>query len=144
MVQELKQTCSLPSGGSARWLVAVFLAAVAGALLVELGRTATADLRCVEELGLTGRGVLVVPSQISRDGYGVYLIDSDKGRMCVYQYQPASGKLRLLASRNFIYDLALEDYNTLPSPREVKDLVEQKGPTSAPATMEAPGAPVEE
>lgn len=143
MVQEPKQSCSPSPGGSARWLVAVFLAMVAGGLLVELGRATWAIGQAVDEPDKAGRGMLVVPSQISRDGYGVYLIDVNKGKMCVYQYQPTSGKLHLMASRDITYDLGLGDYNTLPSPREVKDLVEQQGTTatSEPTTMgTTPGA----
>lgn len=144
MVQEPAQARSLRPVSPARWLVVVILAGVAGALLVELGRTASAIGQGVAEPSREGRGLLVVPGQITRDGYGLYLVDGEKGKMCVYQYQPTNGQLRLLASRNFTYDLSLDEYNTAPPPREIKDLVEQQGRAVAPAALEPTSAPAKE
>ena len=141
MAPEPSQSDSPRAVGPAWWLVVVVLAAVAGALWGERERTASAVGQGVAEPGKESRGLIVVAGQISRDGYGLYLVDAEKGKMCVYQYQPANGQLCLLAARNFVYDLGLDAYNTVPSPREMKELVEQQGrvivpplaPTSAPA-----------
>ena len=71
-----------------------------------------------------------VPGQIGRDTYGVFLVDSESGRMAVYELasDPRTGKkLRLLAARYIAYDLRLDDYNnTDPLPRDVRTLVEQQ------------------
>jgi len=127
----------------AKWLIVAVLACAAGMLLVELGRTARAAG------GLTsapagGKALLLVAAQISPDSYGVYLVEAEKGTICVYQYQPTVRKLRLLASRNFTYDLQLDDYNTQPLPREIKELVDQQGRLGAGAKLEPTSEPVEE
>jgi len=57
----------------------------------------------------------------------LYLVDLKRGTICVYQYLPASRRLRLMAARLFVYDQQLEDFNNeSPTPREVKKLVEQQ------------------
>jgi hypothetical protein len=70
--------------------------------------------------------VVAVPGQIGPDAYGLYLIDTQRRTISVYQYIGGSGKeLRLLAARTYSYDVQLDEYNTKPSPREIKSLVEQ-------------------
>ncbi|MCJ7544788.1 MAG: hypothetical protein MUP47_09555 [Phycisphaerae bacterium] len=138
MVYEPNQNASPRAAGPARWLLVVVLAAAAGALLVELGRARAVGQGLGGPLGV-GRGLLVVPSPLSRETYGVYLVDPEQGKMCLYEYQSGRRQLRLLAVRNFTYDLRLEAYNTQPSPSEMKDLAEQL----VPATQEAPSEPTE-
>jgi len=85
-----------------------------------------------------GGGLLAAPAQISRDSYGLFLVDPDRGTICVYQYQATTRKLQLLASRTYTFDVQLDDWNTQPPPREIQDLVNQQRrlealPASAPA-----------
>jgi hypothetical protein len=88
--------------------------------------------------GPGGGGLLAVPAQIARDSYGLFLVDPDRGTICVYQYQATARKLQLLASRTYRFDVQLDDWNTQPPPREIQDLVSQQRrlealPASAPA-----------
>jgi hypothetical protein len=113
-------------GRTARLAIVALLAAMAGGLVVELWRTpsAVAQGRMGESKGLQA-----VPGQISRDTYGVFLVDGDSGRMAVYELvsDRAGKKLRLIAARYVAYDLRLDDYNnTEPLPRDVRALVEQQ------------------
>ncbi|MGA2265301.1 MAG: hypothetical protein ABSH10_02595 [Phycisphaerae bacterium] len=141
MALEPSQSDSPRAVGPAWWLVIVLLAVVAGALVMERSRTAVAVGQGVAEPPVGSKGLIAVAGQLSRDTYGLYLIDTEKGKMCVYQYQAANGQLGLLAVRNFVYDMGLDAYNTVPSPREMKDLVEQQGrvvvPPPAPASAPA-------
>lgn len=143
MVEEPNQIASPRGTGSARWLVVLLLAAVAGALLVELGRTSSAVGQGLGGPVGAGRGLLVVPSPLSRDSYGVYLVDAEKGKMCLYEYQASHRQLRLVAVRNFAYDLCLDEYNTQPSPSEMRQLAEQLVPAEAPGTKQATSEPAE-
>ncbi len=70
-----------------------------------------------------GAGLFVVPAQFSNSSWGCYLLDVDSQTLCAYQYFPAERKLHLVAARNFKYDRQLGDFNTQPSPDEIKDLV---------------------
>ena len=127
MIRETNPIASFRAGGSARWWLVVLLAGVAGALLVELGRARAVGGGLDQPFG-PGRGLLVVPTALSRDSCGVYLVDPDQGKMCLYEYQSTHRQLRLVAVRNFTYDLRLDAYNTQPSPNEMRQLAEQLAP----------------
>ncbi len=74
------------------------------------------------------RNVFAVAGQIGRDSSGVYVIDADNGTIAAYEWisdRIAGRKLRLVAARNFAFDMQLDDYNTEPLPRDIKSLVEQ-------------------
>ncbi|MHC4716669.1 MAG: hypothetical protein ACYS5V_06845 [Planctomycetota bacterium] len=108
-------------GTTGRWVAVVALAAVAGALAGQLllgAAPAGAQTR-----PRPAGGILAVPAQISKDRFGLFLVDTRGGTMSVYQYQSQDRTLRLLASRTFIYDLQLDSYNTKPLPKEVQKMV---------------------
>jgi hypothetical protein len=73
----------------------------------------------------SSQGMLAVAGQITPDTHGIFIVDPQNSTMCVYEWVASERKLRLMAARNFAYDRQLDDYNTLPSPREIRTLVEQ-------------------
>ncbi len=107
----------------AQWLIAISLSAIAVCLLVEVSLNATEA--GPQLLGDDTSSILAVAGQVTKDSYGLYMIDTKNGTICVYQWLPNIRKLRLLAARNFTFDLRLDEYNTEPSPKEIKKLVEQ-------------------
>lgn len=115
-----------PRRPSASWLIGISLAVIAACLLVEV-TVGVLEARPAEPAATSaGAGHLfAVAGQVSSNSYGVYILDARNGTMALYEWLPGVRKLRLLASRNFTYDLQLDEYNTLPSPGEIKDLVEQ-------------------
>jgi hypothetical protein len=102
----------------------VVLTVIATCLVIELGSGRDAAYAQVSQ-GSSGR-VVAVSGQLTRDVYGMFLIDAKNNTMAVYRYLPGNNKLQLVAARNFTYDLQLDDYNTLVSPREVKKIVDQQ------------------
>ena len=105
-----------------RWLIVGGLALLTAGTLVQLGRA-------VDDAPGPGfaapSNVMAVTGQITRDSYGIYLVDLNNQTLCVYQYVSPQKKLRLLAARTFAFDSQLDDYNTEPSPREIRALVRQ-------------------
>ncbi len=73
-----------------------------------------------------GAGMFVMPAQLSGNTWGCYLMDVDRGTLCVYQFYPGSKQLQFVGARNFINDVKLKNYNTTPSPAEVADLVNKQ------------------
>lgn len=71
-----------------------------------------------------GGNLYVIPGQFSERRYGCYLMDTDAQTLCVYQFDGASTKLRLIAARNFRHDRRLSQLNTDPDPKEVEMMVE--------------------
>jgi len=112
-----------------KWLVVVLLAVIAVCLLIEVGFATSA---AKGQVGSASRissaakgGVFAIAGQVTPDTYGLYLVDYENATICVYQYLPGNRQLRLMAARTYAYDRQLDVYNTQPSPREIKQLVEQ-------------------
>ena len=107
-----------------QWVIVVLLSVIATCLLLELGFGASSATAQVTSVG--GSDMLVVGGQITKDSYGLYLVDTKKQSLCVFQWLPGTRKLRLMAARTFKYDVQLDEYNAdKPTPGEVKLLVEQ-------------------
>jgi hypothetical protein len=71
-----------------------------------------------------GSGIYLMPAQFTASNFGCYVMDVDAQTLCAYQWFP-TGKLRLVAARNFRHDRRLHDFNTdHPTPAEVEKLVE--------------------
>lgn len=113
------------------------LAVIAACLLVEVGLTASSAGGAPLAAGTAaGDRVLVVAGQVTRDSYGLYLVDQANRTICVYQWSPTSRKLRLLAARTYVFDLKLDQYNTEPDPLEIKKLGEKARRLDTPAPTE--------
>lgn len=123
-------------GSSATWLVLIALVALASWLVFEAGTSVASGVPELAAGSAAGDSVLVVAGQVTRDTYGLYIVDQKNQTICIYQWLPGSHKLRLMAARTYIYDRELDEYNTEPSPREIRDLVRKarrlKGPTTRP------------
>ena len=116
------------SGGAAKWLIVILLSVIATCLVIEVGSGPSSAFAADEAdatAGAAGR-MLAVAGKVTPDTYGIYLVDLKNGTIAVYQYYKArTPQLRLLAVRNFTFDVQLDEYNTEPPPREIKKLVQQ-------------------
>lgn len=128
MSPESSRMCLRPSPSLRRWLPAVMLAAVAGVLALQLA-IPTEEATGQVIAGGSEATLFAVPAQVGQDSYGVFLVDTENDTICVYEYSSAksggSARLKLTAARRFSFDLQLEEYNTEPPVREIRDLVEQ-------------------
>jgi hypothetical protein len=90
-----------------------------------------------------GGNLYLIPGQFSERTYGCYLMDTDAQTLCVYRFDGAATKLKLIAARNFRHDRRLGHVNTEPDPKEVEVMVEtERGGRKAPAgDGPAPAAP---
>jgi hypothetical protein len=107
-------------------LVVILLSVIATCLLIEVGRGVPAARGDPSVDSSVGGEVIVVSAQLAADAYGVYLLDTKRGTMAVYQFQPSKRTLRLMAVRGYGFDMQLDEYNTEPSPLEIKKLVQQQ------------------
>lgn len=114
------------AGSPAAWVIVGLLGVIAAALLLEVGIGASS---VHAQVGAGGKdSVFVVAGQVTPETYGLYLVDTTHQRICVYQWLQGTRKLRLMAVRNYTFDLRLDEYNTEKLPREIKKLVEQGRP----------------
>ena len=110
-------------------LLIVLLTAGVTALVMEL---AFSDRPARADIGRAGMGhVFVVAGQVTDRTYGLYLVDTEAHRICMYQWLPSTRKLRLSAVRNYTYDLRLDEFNTEQRPSEIKRIVEKATPLDA-------------
>jgi hypothetical protein len=93
-----------------------------------------------------GAGIYIMPAQFTATKWGCYLVDVDRQTLAAYEYDLGDSQLTLKAARSFKYDLLLGNYDTFPSPDDIRKLVEgqaQGGRDSVapqPAPTPAPGA----
>ncbi len=106
-----------------KWVIVILLSVIAVCLLIEVGKPARGAQAAAG--GGSKTGLFAVAGQITRDTYGMYLVDAERRTICVYQYVPTTRKLHLRAARNITFDLQLDAYNTELPPQEIKKLVEQ-------------------
>ena len=124
------------------WVIAGLLAVIAACLLLQLPQAGVKAYaqedqpQAYEQVRPAAAAMFAVPAQITRDTYGVYLVDPQSRTICAYQWLAGEHKLKLVAARSFAFDVQLDDYNTEPLPRWVKGLVEKNRrltATTAPA-----------
>lgn len=137
------------------WVIAVLLAVIATTLVLRVDDALLRQGTAVAQTSATpvgprmgARGISAFIGQLTRNSYGLFMIDVDTGT--VWCYEVGSGgdgakQLRLVAARSWVYDRYLEEYNvTDPTPSAVRALVAQQMqnqttgdtaalPTSAPA-----------
>lgn len=111
----------MPSAGRVFWVAMVLLAGLTGGLAVELLRSPPAAGQAAQA---GASSLFVVPAQLSRDSYGLYLVDPQNSTICVYQYLVNERRLRLVAARTCLFDRQLDSYNTEPEPAEIEKLVQ--------------------
>lgn len=112
----------------ALWIIAVALAVIA-LELVRDGRTQPAFNTAMAQpsTGAGARGVFAFAGQMTKNTYGLYMVDVDSMTMWAYEYHPGKECLRLVASRSWRYDRYLESYNNCDLPPEaVEQMIEQQ------------------
>ncbi|NNM87702.1 MAG: hypothetical protein HKL95_04195 [Phycisphaerae bacterium] len=66
----------------------------------------------------------VLPLRLGDKSWGLVLVDRRQRVFCVYRFLESASRLRLVAARDYRYDLRLHDYNnTAPTPAQVKAMV---------------------
>lgn len=72
--------------------------------------------------------VTTVPVQLTRDSYGIAMVDSKAQTMWIYEFDMRGNsyeRLRLIAARSFKFDRQLEEFNTgTPTPTQVKEMLD--------------------
>ena len=72
--------------------------------------------------------ISVIPLQLSRDTYGLAMVDSLNQNICIYKLNDrgtVQSRFQLYAARSFKYDRLLQQYNTdEPKPQQIKMMLE--------------------
>jgi hypothetical protein len=130
-MSEYQHTIRSGTGPSqtALWVIAILLASVATALWVRPGDGPLPTALAQGQALAGARGIFAFTGPLSRDQYGLFMLDVDQGTLWCYAFETAGGtsKLRLVAARTWIYDRYLQDFNcAAPDFRMVQQLVSQQ------------------
>lgn len=131
MAESSAESLPTPPAHLRRWLLVISLLGISGGLLALAGlRGPSASAQPAEgasEVQQPGKGVVAVAGLVAPDTPGLYLLDTERGTLCVYRYDPRAKRLALLAARTYLYDAQLDEYNCeKPTPREVHEMIEQQ------------------
>lgn len=73
------------------------------------------------------RGLFAFSGQLSKNSYGIFMVDVDAMTLWAYEYQPQKECLRLAAARTWRYDRYLENHNGCDLPPEaVEKMIEDQ------------------
>ncbi len=76
-----------------------------------------------------GGGLYLMPAQLASNVWGVYVMDVDRQSLMVYQFDASGKRLNFLAAREVTHDRQLGNYNTFPSPQEIRNIAEKERQT---------------
>ena len=110
------------------WMIAGALMTIAVTLISQRGGSPLGDMAFGQPTTSAGaRGVFAFSGQLTKNTYGVYVVDTDTATMWMYEYLGAKGCLRLAASRSWRFDRYLENHNLCDLPPEtVEQMVEEQ------------------
>lgn len=109
------------------WIIAGLLAIIAAGLW-----TRSTDYQVLPEAlaqaPMAGaRGIFAFTGPLDKNRTGLWMMDVDAGNVWVYEYLPATRKLRLAAARSFLFDRYLQDYNCdEPSIEQVRIMLDRE------------------
>lgn len=109
------------------WLIAGSLVTIAISQLTQRGIPDLSGIALAQPTTSAGaRGVFAFSGQLTKNTYGVYVVDTDTATMWMYENSP-QGCLRLAAARSWRYDRYLENHNICDLPPEtVEQMVEEQ------------------
>lgn len=113
------------------WVIAVILAVIALELAFR-NHTASLMPTALGQLDprVGARGVYAFTGQLDKNTFGLFMLDIDTGTIWCYEFSgqgPKDRKMRLSASRLWIYDRYLENFNQDdPTPNDVAALIEDQ------------------
>lgn len=113
----------------ALWLIGIALLMNAAVMAWPRGQQSPAfsggTLRAAFGAPVTsGHDNYILPLRLGDKSWGLVLVDQRKKVFCVYRFLESASRLRLVAARDYRFDLLLHDYNnTSPTPAQVKAMV---------------------
>lgn len=110
------------------WVIAGALVTIAVTMVSQRGGAPFGEVAFGQPTTSAGaRGVFAFSGQLTKNTYGVYVVDTDTATMWMYEYLGAKGCLRLAASRSWRFDRYLENHNLCDLPPEtVEQMVEEQ------------------
>ncbi|GJM25197.1 MAG: hypothetical protein DHS20C16_16120 [Phycisphaerae bacterium] len=108
------------------WVIAVSLAVIALSMVFRDQGGLTKPVFAQSTMSAGAHGTFAFSGQISKNAYGIFMVDVDAGTLWCYRLDQGGDKLKLVAGRDWRYDRYLENYSTEPPPEFIKMQLEQE------------------
>ncbi len=108
------------------WVIAVSLAVIAVTFVLRIDGGFNRPAFAQSPVSAGAHGVFAFSGQVSKNAYGVYMVDVDAGTIWCYRFDQGSDKLKLVAGRNWNYDRRLSNHSTEPPPDFIKTQLEKE------------------
>jgi len=109
------------------WVVAAGLLVIAACLVLRPDGLGAPPVFAQQTAHAGARGVFAFTGQLSKGTFGVFMVDVDAGTLWCYEYVPAKRELRFVASRSWLFDRYLKEFNASDPPvADIERLVEQQ------------------
>jgi len=111
---------------AAVWVIAISLAVIAFCLVLRVDER-PGNQAFGQVTGSGGaRGMFAFTGQLTKDAYGVFMVDVDAGTIWCYRYMGGRNTLNLVAARDWRYDRYLTSYSTEPPIDVVKAQLDEQ------------------
>jgi len=112
---------------SGLWALSVAMTLLAVALLTGPEGSGSENAFAQLPTSAGARGVFAFSGQLTKNTYGIFMVDVDTMTLWAYEYVPNRDCMRLVAARTWRYDRYLENFNGCDLPPErVEEMIEQQ------------------
>ncbi len=108
------------------WVIATSLAVIAGSMVLRFEGGMSRPAFAQSGVSAGAHGVFAFSGQVSKNAYGLFMVDVDAQTIWCYRFDQGGDKLKLVAGRNWNFDRYLEEHSTEPSPDFIKSQLEKK------------------
>jgi hypothetical protein len=111
------------------WVIAVSLAVIAVSMVLRVdgvdgGVSRPAFAQSTVSAG--AHGVFAFSGQVSKNAYGVFMVDVDAGTIWCYRFDQGGDKLKLVAGRDWRFDRKLENWGTEPPTTVIQQILNEQ------------------
>jgi hypothetical protein len=109
-------------------VIAAALCVIAGTYVLRGSSPGLSELALAQTGSSAGaRGVFAFTGQLTKNTFGVFMVDVDTMTLWGYEYVPGKACLRLVGARTWRYDRYLENHNICDLPPDaVEQMIEEQ------------------
>ncbi len=105
------------------WVIAVSLAVIAVSMVLRVDGGLGRPVFAQSTVSAGAHGVFAFSGQVSKNAYGVFMVDVDAGTIWCYRFDQGGDKLKLVAGRDWRFDRKLENWGTEPPTNVIQQIL---------------------
>ncbi len=108
------------------WVIAISLAVIAVTLVLRVDGGFSRPVFAQSTVSAGAHGVFAFSGQVSKNAYGVFMVDVDAGTIWCYRFDQGGDKLKLVAGRDWRFDRKLENWGTEPPTDVIQQILNEQ------------------